>query len=196
MMMTAATNNKEKLREIRAICSQYGIECKSLSEANIKSDPEEIGNSLEENAAIKARSVYEITKSPVIADDSGLFINALGGLPGVHSARYAETELARIDKVLHNLEGVSDRVAQFRCCICFIDENGKETLFSGSVDGEIAYEPQGENGFGYDPIFLYGNGGKKRSFAEITAYEKNLISHRANALAELRKFIEEIYGDK
>jgi XTP/dITP diphosphohydrolase len=196
MIITAATNNKEKLREIKAICSECGVDCISLSETGIVSDPEETGKTLEENAAIKARAVFEKLKSPVIADDSGLFINALGGLPGVHSARYAENDLARIEKVLKSLEGEQNRAAQFRCVICFIDENGSETLFSGAVEGEIAYEPQGENGFGYDPIFLITNGIKRRSFAEITAYEKNIISHRAKALGELKDYLKEKYDDK
>jgi XTP/dITP diphosphohydrolase len=196
MTITAATNNKEKLREIKSICSECSVDCIGLFEAGIKSDPEETGKTLEENAAIKARAVFEKIKSPVIADDSGLFINALGGLPGVHSARYAADDSARIDKVLHNLEGEQNRAAQFRCVICFIDENGNETLFSGAVEGEIGYEPQGENGFGYDPIFLITNGIKKRSFAEISAYEKNIISHRAKALSGLKDYLKEKYDDK
>jgi XTP/dITP diphosphohydrolase len=197
MIITAATNNKNKLYEIKSICTYYDIECRGLAEAGIKSDPEETGKTLEENAAIKARAVFDIIKTPTVADDSGLFINALGGLPGINSARFAATDLARIDKVLYELGGETNRTAQFRCAICFIDENGEEFIFTGSVSGKIARSPQGENGFGYDPIFIYDCAdGVRRSFAEITAYEKNLISHRAVALAELKKFLGERYADK
>jgi XTP/dITP diphosphohydrolase len=197
MIITAATNNKGKLREIRAICEELNVNCIGLAEAGIESDPEETGDTLRENAAIKARAVFKVTGTPVIADDSGLFINALGGLPGVHSARYEKNDLARIDKVLKNLEGVKNREAQFRTTICFINEYGIEEFFNGFVEGEIAYAPQGENGFGYDPIFLYpGENGQKRSFAEINAYEKNIISHRANALRELKNYLGEKYSDK
>jgi XTP/dITP diphosphohydrolase len=197
MIITAATNNKNKLGEIKSICSQFSIECRGLAEAGISSDPEETGTTLAENAAIKARAVFDIIKTPTVADDSGLFIDALGGLPGIKSARFAETDLARIDKVLNEMSGESYRTAQFRCAICFIDENGEEFIFGGSVSGKIARSPQGENGFGYDPIFIYDCAdGVRRSFAEITAYEKNLISHRAVALAELKKFLGERYADK
>jgi XTP/dITP diphosphohydrolase len=197
MIITAATNNKEKLREIRAICEGLHIDCVSLAEAGVVSDPEETGTTLRENAAIKARAVFKVTGTPVIADDSGLFINALGGLPGVHSARYAEDDLSRIDKVLRELDGVKNREAQFRTVICFINEYGIEEYFNGYVSGEIAYAPQGENGFGYDPIFIYpGERGERRSFAEISAYEKNIISHRAKALGELKIYLKDKYNDK
>jgi XTP/dITP diphosphohydrolase len=196
-IITAATNNKNKLTEIKSICSQFGINCRGLAEAGVDSDPEENGATLSENAAIKARAVYKLTKTPVVADDSGLFINALGGLPGIRSARYAENDLARIEKVLSEMDGVKNREAQFRCSICFIDEKGREFNFGGSVSGEIARQPQGENGFGYDPIFIYEcSDGVRRSFAEISAYEKNLISHRAAALGEFSKFLGEKYDDK
>ncbi|MDR0991423.1 MAG: RdgB/HAM1 family non-canonical purine NTP pyrophosphatase [Ruminococcus sp.] len=197
MIITAATNNKGKLEEIKDICNQFGIKCRGLAEAGISSDPEETGKTLSENAAIKARAVYEIAKTPTVADDSGLFIDALGGLPGIKSARYAENDLARIERVLSETKGAKNRSAQFRCAICFIDENGEEFIFNGAVSGEIAKAPQGENGFGYDPIFIYEcSDGVKRSFAEISAYEKNLISHRAVALGELSKFLGERYADK
>jgi XTP/dITP diphosphohydrolase len=177
--MIAATNNPGKLREIREI---LGVNIKSLSDANIVSDPEETGINLKDNAFIKANAVYNGTE-PVFADDSGLFINALGGEPGVNSARYAEPGHRR-EKVLKLLEGVTDRTAYFETVICYIDDNVH--FFTGRVDGVITTENRGENGFGYDSIFEY-NG---KTFAEMTDEEKNKISHRKRALEKLKKYIE------
>jgi XTP/dITP diphosphohydrolase len=194
MIITAATNNRGKLDEIRYICGGFGIEVKSLKDAGIESDPEETGLTLGDNAAIKARAVFKVTGTPVIADDSGLFIDALGGLPGIKSARYAPTELERIDKILTEMEGLTNRSAQFRTAICFIDEYGVEEYFNGFVKGDIGHFPRGENGFGYDPIFIYtSENGVKRTFAEISAFEKNLISHRANALSEFKSYLKDTY---
>jgi XTP/dITP diphosphohydrolase len=197
MIITAATNNRGKLDEIKYICGEFGIDCKSLAESGITSDPEETGQTLRENAAIKARAVFRVTGTPVISDDSGLFVDALGGLPGVFSARYAPTELERIDKLLREMDGIRNRSAQFRTAICFINEYGKEEYFNGFVGGEIGFAPQGENGFGYDPIFIYtSENGERRTFAEISAFEKNIISHRAKALFEFKAYLADCYGER
>ena len=166
----------------------------SQSEAGCNFDVEETGTTFEENAVLKAKAVYEKMKMPVISDDSGLEVDYLNGAPGVYSHRYAgenATDADRCSKLLSELSGVEKekRTARFVCVICFIDENGTETVIRGTCEGYIGTEPRGENGFGYDPVFMYGD----RSFAEISAEEKNSVSHRADAL---RKFSETITNKK
>lgn len=187
MKIILASNNKNKLREIRDILEPMGFEVISQSEAGIDIEAEENGKTFEENAFIKAKSVYDIKKIPVIADDSGLEIEALNGAPGIYSARYAEPGHRR-ERVLNEMKNVPDakRDANFTCCICYIDNEGEPHYFTGKVFGKIGYESRGTNGFGYDPIFLYGD----KTFAELSAEEKNLVSHRANALKKLKEFFE------
>jgi XTP/dITP diphosphohydrolase len=180
-MITIASNNEGKLREIGEI---LGVKVQTLSQAGIVSNPDEDGNSLKENALIKAAAAKKFTENPVIADDTGLFINALGGEPGVNSARYAEPGHRR-EKVLKLLDGVSDRSAYFETVICYIDDNVH--FFTGRVDGNITTENRGENGFGYDSIFEY----EGKTFAEMTDEEKNTISHRKRALEKLKKYLED-----
>lgn len=182
-----ASNNKNKLREVREILEPLGYEVVSQSEAGADIEVEENGTTFEENAAIKARAIYDIYRTAVIADDSGLSVDALNGAPGIYSARYAE-EGKRCARVLSELEGVPEekRGAKFVCVICFIDSEGGEHLFRGECAGRIGYEKRGTNGFGYDPIFMVGDS----SFAEISAEEKNSMSHRANALAKLSEYIK------
>ncbi|MCM1579609.1 MAG: RdgB/HAM1 family non-canonical purine NTP pyrophosphatase [Ruminococcus sp.] len=179
MKIILTSNNKNKLREFREILEPAGFEVISQSEAGVDIEAEENGETFEENARIKARAVYDRLKMPVIADDSGLEVDMLGGEPGVRSARYAEVGHRR-ERVLRELEGVpwDKRTARFVCVICYIDEEGNEHFARGECEGKIGYENRGENGFGYDPIFMY-NG---KSFAELSAEEKNRISHRARAL--------------
>jgi XTP/dITP diphosphohydrolase len=177
--MIAATNNPGKLREIREI---LGGHIKSLSDINVVSAPEETGLNLKDNAYIKAKAVHN-GNEPVFADDSGLFINALNGEPGVNSARYAEPGHRR-EKVLKLLDGKTDRTAYFETVICYIDDNVH--FFTGRVDGVITTENRGENGFGYDSIFEH-NG---KTFAEMTDEEKNTISHRKRALQKLKEYLE------
>ena len=186
MKIILTSNNKNKLREFREILEPGGFEVLSQSEAGIDAEAEENGSTFEENARIKARAVYDRLKMPVIADDSGLEVDALGGAPGVRSARYAEVGHRR-ERVLRELEGVpyEKRTARFVCVICYIDEGGCEHFARGECEGHIGFENRGENGFGYDPIFMYGD----RSFAEITAEEKNKVSHRAAALEKFRRII-------
>ena len=190
MKVILASNNRHKLEEIKKILSPLGYEVVSQSEAGCDIDVEETGTTFEENAALKARAVYERTKTAVISDDSGLEVDFLNGAPGVYSHRYAgenATDADRCAKLLSELEGVkeSERTARFVCVLCFIDENGKELVIRGTCEGIIGTERRGENGFGYDPVFMYGD----RSFAELSPEEKNSVSHRADAL---RKFSETI----
>ncbi|MCI7767375.1 MAG: RdgB/HAM1 family non-canonical purine NTP pyrophosphatase [Oscillospiraceae bacterium] len=190
MKIILASNNKNKLREFREILEPAGFEVISQSEAGADIEVEETGTTFEENAYLKAKAIYEMMKLPVIADDSGLEVDALNGAPGIYSARYAE-EGKRCARVLSELEGVPDekRTARFICCICYIDETGGKHIVKGACEGKIGYEKRGTNGFGYDPIFMFGD----KSFAEISAEEKNSVSHRSVAL---KKFEEVIKGEK
>lgn len=187
-----ASNNKNKLREISQMLLPLGYEVISQRDAGADLEVEENGTDFEENAALKARSVYDRCKTAVIADDSGLEVDYLNGAPGVHSHRYAgenASDADRYNKLLSELENVPDekRGAQFVCAICYIDENGNEQFVRGVCRGSIGYAPMGENGFGYDPVFMFG----ERSFAQLSPEEKNKVSHRAKALEELRKIIKQ-----
>ncbi|MBE6825636.1 MAG: RdgB/HAM1 family non-canonical purine NTP pyrophosphatase [Oscillospiraceae bacterium] len=182
-----ATNNANKLREVREILSPLGIEVLSQKEAGCNVNPEENGATFAENAAIKARAVFEAVSLPVIADDSGLCVDALDGGPGVYSARFAP-EGEHCDKLLSVMADVpaEKRGAKFVTAIAYIDENGTLTHCSGECCGSIGYEKRGTNGFGYDPVFMYGD----KSFAELSAEEKNAVSHRANALKALYALLQ------
>ena len=186
-----ATNNANKLREAREILSPLGIRVISMREAYVECDPDETGETFEENSLIKAKAVYDITKQPVIADDSGLCVDALGGRPGVYSARYAP-DSEKCSKLLDEMKNVPDeeRTAYFECCISLVTEDGNVS-FSGKCNGKIGYEERGTNGFGYDPVFVHGD----RTLAEMSAEEKNSISHRGAAMRELYKYLEESYGE-
>ena len=194
--LVMATNNANKLREAREILAPLGIEVLSQREAGANCDPEENGTTFAENALIKAKAVYEAVKLPTIADDSGLCVNALGGRPGVYSARYAP-EGQHCAKLLEEMKDVPEdkRTASFNCTIAYVD--GREaTTMSGALIGRIGYEQRGTNGFGYDPVFMVG----ERTMAELTPEEKNEISHRAVALKGLYEYLskkqldEKIYG--
>ncbi len=189
--LVMATNNANKLREAREILAPLGIEVLSQREAGADCDPDENGSTFAENALIKAKAVYDIVGLPTIADDSGLCVDALGGRPGVHSARYAPKG-QECEKLLGEMKNVpdGDRGAAFRCTMCFVDEAG-HTELEGSCEGAIGYEMRGSNGFGYDPVFMVGD----RTMAELTADEKNAISHRGAALRELYRFLTERNGD-
>lgn len=184
--LVMATNNANKLREAREILSPLGIEVLSLADIDIDCDPDENGATFEENAMIKANAVYETVKIPVIADDSGLCVEALGGRPGVFSARYApKGEECR--KLLEEMKNVpdSERDAYFKCSIAYVDEKSSWTV-SGMCIGKIGYEEKGTNGFGYDPVFEYAG----KTLAEMTSEEKNAISHRGAALISLYEIFE------
>ncbi len=189
-----ATNNQNKVREMKEKLSKYNIDVKSQKEAGIDIDIEETGTTFKENAEIKAKAIYDLIKLPVIADDSGLCVDFLDGAPGVLSHRFAgegASDLDRMNKILELLKDVPDeqRTARFKCCICFIDRAGEEHFFEGVAEGVIAHNPQGTNGFGYDPIFHYK--GDSRSFAEYTPAEKNAVSHRGQAVSKLMEYIKE-----
>lgn len=188
--LVMATNNANKLREVREILSPLGIEVLSQQEAGADCEPDENGVTFAENALIKAKAVHNEVKLPVIADDSGLCVDALDGRPGVYSARYAPKG-EECAKLIDELKDVPDekRTAYFECCIVFIDDEAH--AFSGRCCGKIGYEQRGSNGFGYDPVFVYDG----RTLAEMTADEKNEISHRADALSKLYDFLKERYCD-
>jgi len=185
MKLVIASNNKGKIREYKQLLEPMGYEVVSQSEAGIDLEVEETGATFAENSALKARAVYEKCSCAVLADDSGLSVDALNGEPGVFSARYGglKTDAERSALLLEKLRNVPDekRTARFICTIHFIMQDGKEIAVEGRVEGKIGNKPVGENGFGYDPIFMYGD----KSFAQIPADEKNSVSHRADALNRL-----------
>ena len=188
MKLVFATNNKHQLQEVRDILGNR-IEVLSLSDINCHDDIPETGTTLEENALIKARWVSEKYNCNCFADDTGLEVTALGGAPGVYSARYAGEEcnsVANMEKLLQNLTEKTDRSAQFRTVIALII-NGEEILFDGVVKGSITTEKSGDSGFGYDPIFVPE--GYDISFAQMGNKEKNSISHRFRATEKLSKYL-------
>lgn len=189
--MILATKNAGKLKEFQAFLAPYNIEVVSL--ADFENVPEiiEDGSTFEENAAIKAKIISEHFQLPVVAEDSGLMIDALDGEPGVYSARYAgdHDDAANIVKVLEKLSGVpaAERTAAFHTAIVAMKPNGEQLVAHGQVDGVILEAERGADGFGYDPIFFYPP--FEKSFAELTTTEKNQISHRGRAL---QNFITEL----
>ena len=189
-----ASNNAGKLREFRAILEPFGLEVVSQREAGFCQDVEETGTTFAENAAIKANAVYAAMHCPVIADDSGLMVDALDGAPGVYSHRFAgegATDADRNAKLLHELDSIpaEKRTARFVCSLCYLDANGTEKVFSGVCEGVIGTAPRGENGFGYDPLFVPE--GYDRSFAQLPMEVKNSMSHRARALAQVVEWMKE-----
>lgn len=190
MKLVFATNNAHKLQEIRAILGS-GMEVLSLADINCHDDIPETAPTLEGNALIKARWVKERYGFDCFADDTGLEVAALGGVPGVHTARYAYPDRhdpeANTQKLLHSLEGKDDRRAQFRTAIALI-LNGEEHVFEGVVEGFISTEKRGTEGFGYDPVFIPEDTGL--TFAELGTDVKNRISHRARAVAKLVEFLK------
>ena len=188
-----ASNNVNKLKEIRSKLEKFNISVISQKEAGIDIDVEETGKTFKENAIIKAEAIYNILNKPALADDSGLEIDYLDGAPGVYSHRFCEgTDEDRYNKVLKLLKDVPEdkRTARYRCAMCFIDENGEKHIFEDKVEGIIGYEPKGTNGFGFDPIVISVEKGK--TFAELTPDEKNSISHRGKAVAKFVEYIESI----
>lgn len=185
-----ATNNAHKLDEIRAILGDR-VEVLSLKDIHCEADIPETADTLEGNAALKAEYIYKNYGLDCFADDTGLEVEALGGAPGVYSARYAGGEghdsEANMKKLLVELEGKTNRKAQFRTAICLI-EGGMEHLFEGVVKGEIIEKKRGCSGFGYDPVFVPE--GYTETFAEMGNEEKNKISHRARATQKLCDYLK------
>jgi XTP/dITP diphosphohydrolase len=191
MKLIFASNNTNKLKEIKALVPPQ-IQVKSLQDIQFDIEIEETGNTLQENAAIKARTIFELTGEACFADDSGLMVDALDGQPGVKSARYAgepSDNLANINLLLNNLQNIENRNARFQTVVCYKDAQ-QEHFFKGEVLGDIIHEMHGTNGFGYDPIFIPK--GYTKTFAEMDAEEKNKISHRKNAIAQLVAFLNQI----
>ena len=226
MQLIFATGNKGKLREAREILGPHGIEVISPYDLGLtpeQGDVEETGSTFEENAIIKVRHLWSLTGMPCFADDSGLVVDALGGAPGIYSARYASLDgsgadhnfASNIDKLLHNLQGVTDRRARFVCVAALIlPAAGKGgllrvasqpvpgkcstglmpaavQLFEGKCEGRIGFERAGCGGFGYDPVFI-ADAYPDRTLAEVDEDAKNAISHRGNAFAKMLDYLKEI----
>ena len=182
MKIIAATKNKNKLREFGEILK--GFEIISQEDAGVDIDVEATGTTFEENSMLKAKAIFDATGIAAIADDSGLCVDALGGEPGVYSARYGGEgydDSGRVQLLLKNMQNVPDdkRTARFVCAITLVGADGVITA-RGECEGKIDYEPKGENGFGYDPVFFVEKYGK--TMAEVSPEEKNAISHRGKAL--------------
>jgi len=193
-----ASNNAHKVDEIEHALNFPGWEFQTLREAGIESDPVEDGETFEANARIKARAARAAAGGAcaVLADDSGLEVDALGGAPGVYSSRYAGedgNDAANNAKLFRELQDVPDelRTARFVCTLVFIDEDGSERVARGTVEGKIGYELRGQNGFGYDPLFFPDEFGGEVTFAEVPQQQKSAISHRGNALRLLRSMLSE-----
>ncbi|MCM3717849.1 XTP/dITP diphosphatase [Fictibacillus phosphorivorans] len=192
MKILIATKNTGKVKEFQAMFKDLGIEVLSLLDIKNSPDVEETGVTFDENAIIKAEAICSMMNIPVIADDSGLEVDALEGRPGVYSARYAGSEKsdeANMDKVLKEMSDVAkpDRTARFVCALAFARPEKKTFVVRGTCEGEILSERRGNEGFGYDPIFYLPQ--LNCSMAELSKEEKNKISHRAVALKKLKDFI-------
>ena len=191
MKIVLASNNKGKLREFTRLLEPLKIEVHPQGEFNVPAAEEPYGTFIE-NCLLKARHAAKITGLPAIADDSGICVNALGGAPGVYSARYAgnaHDSEANMKKVLQEMQNIPERQARFRTVIALI-LGDKEYLFEGIVNGEILTSKHGQKGFGYDPIFRPE--GFQESFAEMPLHEKNGISHRGQAVRELCRFLNNL----
>ena len=187
-----ATTNAGKIKEIKEILSDFDVEVVSMKEMNITADIEENGATFEENSLIKARAVSKLTGLPALADDSGLEVDYLNGEPGIYSARYLGRDTDydyKNNYIIKKLKDAKDeeRSARFVCVISLVLPDGREFVKKGVMEGRIGYEIKGENGFGYDPIFFLPEYGK--TSAEISAEEKNKISHRGKALSAMKELI-------
>lgn len=195
MRIIFATGNEGKMREIRMIMADLGYEILSMKEAGISANIEENGETFEENAMIKAKGIAALCNDLVLADDSGLEIDALNREPGVYSARYLGEDTSYHIKnanLIQRLEGVpeEDRTARFVCAIAAVLPDGRTFTTKAAVEGRIGYEERGENGFGYDPIFLLPEYGK--TTAELSPEEKNKLSHRGKALRLMKEMLKEV----
>ncbi len=188
--IVAATNNDHKLAELKKLIGEMD-NCEIVGLSNYPNYPEveENGKTFSENAAIKALAACEYCDVPAFADDSGLCVEALDGAPGIYSARYAPTDKERVKKLLKALDGVKNRKAKFVCAISIASMGEVIETFVGEVHGVITEAPQGENGFGYDPIFMPD--GYDQTFAELSNDIKNKISHRAKAMEATMEFIDD-----
>ncbi|UCH11033.1 MAG: RdgB/HAM1 family non-canonical purine NTP pyrophosphatase [Fidelibacterota bacterium] len=187
MKWVVATHNRDKLKEIQDIFADFGVQLVDL-DAFPHIDPvEESGTSLRDNALLKARAVHAETGLPTVADDTGLEVDALDGAPGIYSARFAGTGASyrdNVEKLLASLQNVhrDRRTARFRTCAVYVD-GAREAAAEGVIEGSITQDPRGENGFGYDPVFIVE--GTEQTFGQMTAEQKKQISHRAKAFQAL-----------
>ena len=197
MKFIIATNNKKKLVEMERILKPLGIEAVSAKDAGVVLDEvDETGTTFLENAFLKANAAYVKTGMPAVADDSGICVDALGGRPGIFSARYSPedcvTDEDRTAKILEELQGVPDenRGAHYTCAICCILPDGSKIEIEEICEGKIGYEFIGDGGFGYDPIFYFGD----KTFAQISGENKDKVSHRGKALRKLQAALKEHFG--
>ena len=194
MKLVLASQNKGKLKEMQAILGELGIEVVLQSELGLAVDVEETGTTFAENATLKAKAVMEASGLPAIADDSGLCVDWLQGAPGIYSARYGgvDSDEERNQLLLSNMKGALDRSAHFHADIVCCFPNGDILNTAGDIFGTIAYAPNGEGGFGYDPIFFVPS--LCKTLAQVPAEDKNAISHRGNALramaVKLKEYME------
>ncbi|MCD8354465.1 MAG: RdgB/HAM1 family non-canonical purine NTP pyrophosphatase [Clostridiales bacterium] len=196
MKFVLASHNENKLRELREILGALGVEIVLQSDLGLDLEPEETGETFEENSLIKAKAVMEVSGLPAIADDSGLCVDKLGGGPGVYSARYGGpglTDAQKCQLILQAMQGQFPRTCKFVCVITCCFPDGKVLTARGECPGTVAFTPMGSDGFGYDPIFFVPK--LKKTFAQLSAEEKNAISHRGNALrafaGELEAYLKE-----
>lgn len=191
MNIIIASNNKGKIKEFKKILEPLGYNVFSQSETGVNIEVEETGTTFEGNAKLKARAIYNLKHTAVLADDSGIVVDYLNGEPGIYSARYMglQTDEERRRCVLYKMKDAKkeDRTARYVCCICYIEENGKENIVNGIWEGIVADKEYGENGFGYDPIFMPN--GSDKTVAQMLPEEKNTISHRAMAIQKLKELL-------
>lgn len=191
--LVIATRNRAKSLEIRALLRDFPVEIKDVSDFGPLPEPVEDGRTFDENAYKKALFTAKVLGLPALADDSGLEVEALGGQPGVHSARYAgaqATDADNIQKLLEAMEGVTNRKARFVCVLSMAVPTGPALTYEAACEGEITTEPRGTQGFGYDPVFLYPPAGK--TFAEMSPEEKAAVSHRGRALREFQQEFDKV----
>lgn len=196
MKFIIATNNAKKLKELERILKPLGINAVSAKEAGIVlDDVEETGTTFAENAFIKANSAFQKTGMPAVADDSGLCVDALNGRPGVYTARYGgenATDEEKYMKLLDEMKDIADnnRTAHFTSAICCILPDGTKIEVEGICEGKIAFNPYGDGGFGYDPVFMFGD----KSYAQLIAEEKDAVSHRGQALRKLQSELKNYFN--
>lgn len=195
--LVLATNNRDKVREMAHALHGLPVRLVPVGELGEWPPPEETGATLAENALLKARAALDRTGRVCLADDTGLEVDALGGSPGVHSSRFAGpnvTYAQNVQKLLREMAGVPEarRTARFRCAVALVEPGGREETVEGVVDGKILFEPRGDGGFGYDPVFWVPATG--RTFSEMDLAEKESISHRGKALVAARRVLESWYG--
>lgn len=188
-----ATKNTHKVQELNEISSNSSVQFRGLDSLATAIEWDETGDSFAANALIKAKAVFDVVGTYVLADDSGLVVPALGGEPGVYTARYAgpnATDEMNYLKLLENMKDIKERDASFVCCLCFLAPNAEPVFFEGTLDGQIAHRPSGNQGFGYDPIFHLD--GRDSTLSELSSFEKNLISHRFNAVQKFFHYVDDL----